>query len=846
MKFQIQLAWRYLWGRKLRSLLTVLAIVLGVAIVFGMNGIAPVMEASLGESVRTSAHQVDLIITHKTGGVFDQAMVQKVINYPGVETATPALERTILLPAEMALPTTEGKLIDGLVVNGADPATSSDVYPLRPFTGRWLEPQDENVIVVRESLTQKTGLTLGDTVLLPAAGGMMQFEIVGILTASLLLGDESVYMPLPTAQKLFNLPGQINGIGAQFAPGSDKESVRQGILEMFGSDFNAGELHSGGNEWDSFFQMINLMITMMGVLALAMGGFIMFITFRTAVVERKQDVGILRAIGASRQTVVRLILLEGLIQSVIGTALGLIVGYFMATAVVRLMNPIWIEFMNMSLGEPSFTVVTAVLAVSLGLGIPLISCLLPALAASKVTPLEAMRPAVGEVERRTLRQRTIVGALLIGLSLVGLATGQSILVSSSALLFLLGLVVIGPALVYPISVIFGRLLAIAFAREGRLAQGNLIRQPGRAAITALTITISLAILITIAGFSTTMGRGMMGWLEASMQANYLLLPEDLLLADGNVEAGPELAEELRQIPGIAAITTLRRSETQFAEAPLQVIGIDPDSFAEVSGLTFSAGDADVAYDQLAVGRYLIANGIFAAQNNLAVGDELVLQTLEGPQSYQLAGVGIDYLNGTMAVAYISQINLAQDFHQANDYLLMANRTTDAEASDVEDALLALARKYPAFSLIAYDQWRETQVELMNLRNTSTYSMMAMLAIPALIALVNTLGINVLERIREIGMLRAVGGTRSQIKRMIIAESLLLAVMGIATGILAGVWLGYIVIDAMNMNGFPYDYYFPYAGVLITIAVGLLLGVLGALIPAHHAARLNIVAALQYE
>jgi putative ABC transport system permease protein len=318
------------------------------------------------------------------------------------------------------------------------------------------------------------------------------------------------------------------------------------------------------------------------------------------------------------------------------------------------------------------------------------------------------------------------------------------------------------------------------------------------------------------------------------------------MADGNVEAGPELAEELRQIPGIEAITTLRRSETQYTDAPLQIIGIDPGTFAEVSGLTFSAGDADSAYEKLAQGRYLIANGIFATQNNLKIGDEIILPTLEGPQAYQLAGVGIDYLNGTMAVAYISQINLDQDFHQTNDYLLMANRAADAATSDVEDALLDLVRKYPAFSLIAYEPWRETQVKLMNLRNTSMYGMMAMLVIPALIGLINTLGINVLERIREIGMLRAVGSTRSQIQRMIIAESLLLTTMGIATGILAGVWLGYIVIDAMNMSGFPYDYYFPYTGILITIAVGLLLGVLGALIPARHAARLNIVAALHYE
>jgi putative ABC transport system permease protein len=339
---------------------------------------------------------------------------------------------------------------------------------------------------------------------------------------------------------------------------------------------------------------------------------------------------------------------------------------------------------------------------------------------------------------------------------------------------------------------------------------------------------------------------MMGWLDKSMRANYLLLPENLVLGKGNVGAGPELAQRLRHTPGIAAITTLRHSDTQFNDTPLKIIGLDPRTYPEVSGLTFSAGEPAQVYAQLARGRYAIANGIFAAQNELKVGQEVVLQTAEGPQTYQLLGVGTDYLNATMATVYISHDNMTRDFHQTNDILLMANRTPEADPGDVEHALLELVQAYPAFSLISYDRWRATQLEAFWLGIYSTYVVIAILAIPSLIALVNTLGINVLERIREIGMLRAIGSTRSQIQRLIIAESLLLAAMGITTGILAGLWLGYITIGAMNMTGFIYEYYFPYAGVLLTIAVGLILGVLAALFPARHAARLNIVEALHYE
>jgi putative ABC transport system permease protein len=177
---------------------------------------------------------------------------------------------------------------------------------------------------------------------------------------------------------------------------------------------------------------------------------------------------------------------------------------------------------------------------------------------------------------------------------------------------------------------------------------------------------------------------------------------------------------------------------------------------------------------------------------------------------------------------------------------MANQGKDADPAEVEASLRDLVQDYPAFSLFAFQEWRENLTREGNAKLGALYVAVGTLAIPSLIALVNTLGINVLERTREIGVLRAVGATRRQVRRMIMAESLLLAAAGTAFGILSGVWLGYILVAAMNMTGFVLPYFFPYAGILTTVAVGLLFGVLGALIPARHAARLNIVAALHYE
>jgi putative ABC transport system permease protein len=847
MNIQWTLALRYLWGRKMRSILTTLAIVFGVMIIFGMNGMVPAIQAAFGQNMALSAHAVDLILSHETGNTFSADKAEIVRQTPGVALITPVLERSIFLPADLAIPTESGGDLNRLTINGWDASTAAQTLPFQPVEGRWIEADELDAIMVRESFIAETGRQIGDRVRVPAADGVAEFEIVGVLPARPVLGDEELFMSLAAAQEIFNLPGQINAIAGQFEEGVDGDAVRALILEQLGEGYQAGSIGAGGNEWETALQMANLVFTLFGVLALGMGGFIMFNTFRTVVVERKHDIGMLRAVGASRRTVLGLILVEGLIQGIIGTALGMIIGFLLIRAMLPLLNPTWEQFFGAPLGEPSFSLWTYLVSVGLGVGIPLLSGYFPARAASRISPLEALRPSQIAGEEGSSRRRVLVGGGMIGIALLGLITGNLALISLGVLIFLAGIVVISPVLVRPVSQIFNGLLTLIFAREGSLAQGNLQRQPGRAAITASTIAISLAILVALGGLTTTLTDGMMHYLDQSMRADYMLLPEALVLGTGgNVGAGPELAERVRNTPGIAAVTTVRQSETQLDGLATQVIGVDPQSYPQLAGLVFSAGDAETAYPQLAEGRALIINGMLASQQRLKIGDTLPLPTVNGVQTYEVVGVGLDYLNSKVPSLYLSHANLAADFGQVNDVLFMANRTPDADRTAVESALGDLLVDYPAFSLFSYDRWRAVQMEGNMTRTYALYVLMVLLAVPSLLALANTLGINVLERTREIGVLRAIGGTRRQVQRMIIAESLLLSAMGIAFGILAGIWLGYVIVGVMNVSGFIMPYYFPYMGVVVTVAVGLIFGVLAALWPARHAAQLNIVGALKYE
>jgi putative ABC transport system permease protein len=700
-------------------------------------------------------------------------------------------------------------------------------------------------MVISESTAEQIGLKIGETFTLPSAGGTTDFEIVGLIATRALPGVEEVYVPLTAAQAMLNQTGRVNTVEAIFAAGADRDRVESDVQARLGGEFKIGGIEAG-SQFLASLEIGTVALNLFGVLALAMGGFIIFNTFRTIVAERRHDIGMLRAIGASRKTVVGIIVAESLLQGVIGTAVGMLVGVALAYGLMALASPLYEQFLHTRIGDPVFTLPTFLFAIVMGIGITVLGGLLPAIQASHVTPLEALRPSVGDVARRAAGRGAKIGAGLIVLAALTLVSGNPKASAGGAFLVLIGLVLIGPVLVRPIATAFGRLLSIAFAREGQIAQGNLSRQPGRAAITASAMMIGMALIIAFAGVLSSVEDGFTRFLDKSMGADFLLIPQSIILGGGNVGADAELAQAIRDTPGIDAVTTLRVAQSQAQGTPLQVIGIDPATYPKVAGLEFVSSIAEQAYAEVGAGRAIILNGIFTGRSNVQVGDRVTLKTPEGDRDYRVVAIGTDYLNAKAATGFISQANLAADFHETGDVLLMANKVPNANAATVHAALDSIVKRYPAFTLFESTEWRTSMMGTFEGVIGALYFMMIALALPSLIALINTLAINVIERTHEIGMIRAVGGTRRQVRRMILAESLLLSGLGIAFGILAGLWMGYALVGAMGIVGFNLTYFFPAASVLVAIAVGLIFGVLASVLPARQAARMDIVTALHYE
>lgn len=855
MNFQVTLAYRYLSGRKLRTFLTTLAVIFGVLVIFGMNIILPTMLEALQANVQGAAGLVDFSATHISGESFPVNIADKVQAVDGIRAYSPSLTRVVNIPADFFdNDSAKADTVTVLSLTGVMPEAARTVRAYPIVEGRYLAENDTDAVVISRTLADSLKVKLGDAVSIPSVDGTTKLTIVGILPPRTSPGNEEILVNLPTAQAITDEVGKINTIDVvieSLALEERRNEIQNNIEAALGGDYTVGTQMTADTQMFASLQLGQAMMSLFGVMALFMGGFIIFNTFRTIVAERRRDIGMLRALGANRRTIIGIILTEGLLQGIIGTALGLFFGYLMGAGIVKIAGPVMSQFINLTMGEPVVSPGLIIGSIILGVGVTVSAGLFPALSASKVTPLEALRPSVAETQ---FNRRTgfgfVGGVVLIVLTLLAILSGRAELIIPGGFLFLLGLVMIAPALVRPFAVAFGKTLALFYAQRGisDLAQGNLTRQPTRVAVTASTSMLALAIIVAMGGMVSSLSSTLDDLIRDSLGSDYLFVPPSIALWSSNVGARSDFADQLKAVEGVEAVSSLRFSGAISNGQTLSLLGIDPASYPAVSALYFQESlyaDDDSAYTALDDGRNLIVNGALLAALQKKVGDTVEFITPAGIYEYRIVAMATDMLNAKVTTGFISQDNLQADFGVTEDVFIQLNLKDNADRAAADTAIRALAENYPTFKVISGAEYYETMKAQMNAAFYAMYVLFFVLAIPSLIAMINTLTIGVIERTREIGMIRAVGGTRKQVRTMVITEALLLSAIGTAFGILGGLYLGYVIVLAMEAI-FPLGFVFPTAGILIGVAVGLLFGAFAALIPARQAAQMNVVEALRYE
>jgi len=313
-----------------------------------------------------------------------------------------------------------------------------------------------------------------------------------------------------------------------------------------------------------------------------------------------------------------------------------------------------------------------------------------------------------------------------------------------------------------------------------------------------------------------------------------------------IGADENLTDRLKALPDVATVASLRYASGASNSQGLQLLGIDPEEYPGVASFEFVQGDAETAFASLGSGRNAILSSLALSSLQANVGDDFVMQTPVGDQTYHIVAVANDILTFKIAAVFVSQANLAADFHKTEDIMLMMNLKPDVDKTVALAEVQNVLTDYPQFTARLTGEYRDELVKTSTQAFSFFYVLAALILIPAALGLLNTLTINILERTREIGVIRAVGGSRGQVRRIVTAEALLLGIFSAAMGVLAGIAISYGFISAFSSIGWSATYSFPLIGIIAAVIVGLLLALFASILPARSAAKLDIIRALQYE
>jgi putative ABC transport system permease protein len=839
-------------ARKLRSLLTGLAVVLGVAMVSGTFVLTDTIEKAFDSIFSSSYEQTDAVISGRKvvewsqngKAVVPERLLEEVRELPEVEAASGTLVDFSGENDQVQLLDRRGRVIPSDPSFGFGvPAGQERFNPFDLVGGRWADDGDE--VVLDAGTASKYDFSVGDTIRVAAKGPVRSFRIVGIArfgnvetigTASIAVFD------VPTAQALLGKDGfdAINVAAKDgVAPGKLVQSIRPllpATVKVLTADAQATE---DGQGVDEFVSIIRYLLLAFGGIALFVGAFVIFNTLSITVAQRTRELATLRMLGASRRQVLRSVVLEGLAIGAFASAAGLVLGIGLAKGLSALFAAI-----DFALPEAGTVVQarTAVVSIALGIGITFLASLVPAVRATRVPPLAAVRETQGGgVPPLSWRLTAVavatvaVAASALGYGVLGSGIGAGVrvlLTVGGALGLFVGIAMVAPRLVRPLASVLGRPSQWLGGASGRLARQNAVRNPGRTAATAAALMIGL----TLATFAAVVGQGLVASGESAVREQ-LRTDHVVVAADVWEHLPAAIGRNVAAAPGVELASSVRSDQVRVRGSEQTVSGVDPATIASAYRFEWQTG-SDATLRSL--GRTgAVVRSDFAEHESLSVGDPLVLNTPTG-RSIHVAVRGI--FSPPELDPLLGAVVIPQQLFDSS-FALPADAFTLVQTSSPEQLEQALAT-YPNATLRTGEQLAEARFSELGTILNLLYVLLALSVLVSLFGMVNTLVLAVFERTRELGMLRAVGMTKRQARRMIRHEGVLNALLGAGLGIPLGIGAGALVIRSLGKYGVAFS--LPMGTLALFTVVTVLAGMGAAILPARRASRLNVLRALQYE
>ncbi len=846
-----RIAIKDLLGRKLRLALTSLAIVMGVAMVSGTYVLTDTIDAAFTSIFQTAYSTSDAVIT-------GMAAFGGSRNAPSFPAST--LVRIRALPAVADASGGVGDLAqyvgrDGKVLSrGGAPGLAFSVNandrrfnPLTLLSGKW--PAGPGEIAVDEKTASDLGVAVGGSVgLLPRGGQVHRYRVSGVAQFghTSLGGATLAIFDLPTAQKLFHKQGKLDQIDVAVKRGYSIPTLLDQIRSVLPPHTQVrtseAQAKQASSDTSSALSFLRYFLLAFGGIALFVGAFVIANTLSITIAQRTREFATLRSMGATARQVLAVVVVEGFVTGLVAATIGLFLGLALAKGLVQVFKAFGAELPQAGLVFATRTIVVSLLVGTL---VTLLASLRPALRATRVPPIAAVREGSILPPSRFARFGPLAALLvcagsgaLVGYGAFGhgMTVGVRLLMLAAGVLGLfLGVAMIAPRLVRPLASVLGWPATRIGGVAGSLARSNSMRNPGRTASTAAALMIGLALVTAVAVLAQGLRASFEGAVKSEFHADYALTSQN-----GFTPTSVDSANALRKSGLASVVAGVRAGEGRAFGKTIQVTGVEP-GLSQMLRLKWTVG-SDASLGQLG-SNGAIVDKTYAKNHSLAPGSPVLLETPGGDFLNLTVKAIFNPPNGGSPLGSVTMSSSAFDSVYPNPQNVYAFALVPGGVTPANTAALTAALKtFPDAKIQTEQQFISSQERGLDIFLNLLYILLGLSIIVSLFGIVNTLVLTVFERTREIGMLRAVGMTRRQARRMIRHESVVTALIGAALGIPLGMGLAELFDRAIHDVPFQV----PWGTIVTFVAAAIVVGLIAAIFPARRASRLNVLEALQYE
>ena len=831
---------------------TTFAVVIGVAFVAGSFILTDTIFAAFDEIFSESLSGTSVVVTAENPVKQENGEVPTI-----AASLLPRVQKTAGVKLAAGTIFTPGGFFDSKgekIGNKFAPKFISSNLPGQLESLTYLEghrPRGPTETSIDKAAAEASGLELGEKIELIGQGSARKFRLVGFtqLGSASFGGASIAKVTLPVAQALTHKVGRFDQISVAAAPGVPAARLKRRIkAEMPAGVKVETASESADRSSEEIRENLSFLPTFLlvfGFIAVFVGSFLIFNTFSITVAQRVTEFGMLRTLGASRRQILSSVLIEAVAIGLLGAVVGIAGGLLIALLLNALFEAIGIDLPTTGLVMESRTIVVSLLV---GVVVTFVSSLIPALRSTRVPPIAALRAVPPDPSRRRRLGYAVLAVLLgvIGLAmvLIGLLGNASAgtaagLMGGGAVVIVIAVSIFSPRLVPPLATVAGWPLERLRRLTGRLARENAQRNPSRTAVTAAALMIGLALVTFVTVFSAGLKSSVAQVVDENFAGGLVIQN-----SDGFSPIPNGTAAVARKVPGVGVVATIRSAKADLvgSGAGAQVSAPTPDIEKTVKVEWKQGGPTTLR--RLSDGQAILSDS-FASEHDLEVGDHfrLLSQTRKRPR-FEVAGEFSSKL-GVFGSVLITQAALAREFAQTQDTTDFVDPAPGADPARVQVLLTKVVEAgFPIAEVLNQQELkasREKQVDtLVNL----VFALLAMAVIISLFGIANTLALSIHERTRELGMLRAIGMSRRQVRTMIRYEAVITALIGAILGMVLGVIFAALIAQPLKDEGFTLSY--PIGSLIVLLVLAALAGVLAAIPPARRASRLDVLESLQYE